>query len=118
MKVVINTCFGRFNLSAKALKRYQDLKGEKCYFTRFSKKIVPIEEVQGKYFEAFSDEKLTKYISYTNFDRSDPLLVQVVEELGEEAGGPGAELKIVDVNFNVNDLIHDYDGKESIEGYY
>lgn len=32
MKVVINTCFGGFGLSAIALKRYAELCGRECYF--------------------------------------------------------------------------------------
>ena len=32
MKLVINTCFGGFGLSPKALKRWAELKGRECYF--------------------------------------------------------------------------------------
>jgi len=37
-----------------------------------------------------------------NIPRDDPLLVQVVQELGEEANGDGAELEIVEVPDDVD----------------
>ena len=32
MKLVINSCYGGFHLSPKALKRYLELKGKNAYF--------------------------------------------------------------------------------------
>ena len=37
MKVVINTCFGGFGLSNKAIKRYLELEGKECYFYKQTK---------------------------------------------------------------------------------
>jgi len=34
-KIVINTCFGGFSLSPKAIKRISELKGKECYFFNF-----------------------------------------------------------------------------------
>jgi hypothetical protein len=48
-------------------------------------------------------------------ERDDPLLVQVVEELGKEANGKFAELKVVTIPGNVEWEIDDYDGYETIE---
>jgi len=84
MKVVINTCFGGFGLSEKALDRYNELAG-----TDLSEDIYGIK-------------------------RNDPLLVQVVEELDEYANGFAAELKIVDVPDDVKWYIHEYDGLEAV----
>jgi hypothetical protein len=44
--------------------------------------------------------------------RADPLLVQVVEELGEFADGRHAELKIVEIPDDVKWQIDEYDGLE------
>lgn len=84
MKVVINTCFGGFGLSDKALARYNELAGTNH----------------------------TEYIY--GIQRNDPFLVQVVEELGEDADDFAAELKIVDIPDDVEWYIHDYDGLESV----
>ena len=85
MKIVINTCFGGFGLSDIALARYNELAGTNH----------------------------TEYI-YDGIERTDPFLVQVVEELGELADDFSAELKIVDVPDDVKWYIHDYDGLEAV----
>ena len=46
--------------------------------------------------------------------RDDPLLVQVVEELGETANGPCALLAIHDVPAGARWRIDEYDGAESV----
>lgn len=50
----------------------------------------------------------------TSIDRNDALLVQIVEQLGEEADGDCAKLAIVEIPDGVNWEIHEYDGSESI----
>lgn len=40
MKVVINTCFGGFSLSPRAVKRLAELNGKECYFTEYQRKPV------------------------------------------------------------------------------
>lgn len=47
-------------------------------------------------------------------DRADPLLVQVVEELGEKANGKCAELRIVEIPDGVGWEIDEYDGIETV----
>jgi hypothetical protein len=47
-------------------------------------------------------------------DRTNPLLIQVVEELGKEANGSCAELKIVKIPSEVDWEIDEYDGLETI----
>ena len=84
MKVVINTCFGGFGLSDEALARYNELAGTNL-----------------------------EYWSYKE-ERNNPLLVQVVEELGAKANDTFADLKIVDIPDDVEWYIHEYDGLESV----
>lgn len=47
-------------------------------------------------------------------DRTDPKLIQVIEELGELANGRCAKLKIVEIPDDVEYHIHEYDGYEHI----
>lgn len=83
MKVVINRCYGGFGLSKAALSR--------------------IKELGGRDDDWF----------YRNYDnRSDPLMVQAVEELGEAASGELAELKVVEIPDDVEWVIEEYDGVE------
>jgi hypothetical protein len=61
------------------------------------------------------EKKLNKYyFSAFDIERDDPALVQVVEELGEEANGAYAELKIVEIPYDIDWQIKEYDGKEHI----
>ena len=66
MKVVINSCYGGFGLSDKALDMYKQLsnKSEVCAY---------------------------------ELDRTDPILIQVVETLGAEADGFYAKLRIIEI---------------------
>lgn len=48
-------------------------------------------------------------------DRTDKQLIQVIEELGDEANGSCAKLKIVEIPDDIKWLISDYDGIEEVE---
>lgn len=102
MKICINKCFGGFSLSDAAVLRYGELAGlnlvsiDKGYFNQW-------------YIDSVDDEK---FFSMYNIPRDDPILIQVVEELGEASWGSAAELKIVDIPDDVEWEIEDYDGQE------
>lgn len=49
-----------------------------------------------------------------DIERNDPKLVKVVEELGEEANGQCADLRIIDVPKGVKWHVEEYDGNEHI----
>lgn len=51
-------------------------------------------------------------ISQYSIPRNDPILVNIVEELGEDSWGSFAELKIVDIPDDVEWEIEEYDGTE------
>jgi hypothetical protein len=105
-KVVINQCFGGFGLSAKAKQKYLELKG----VTR-----VVIKKNDWGNLTAFVDGK--EYYD-GDMDRTDPILVQVVEELGKHANGAHADLTVVEIGKGVQYRINEYDGNESIEYAY
>ena len=104
MKVVINTCFGGFGLSEKAWKRYAELAGFKLI----------------KHPGMFGDELYKDSVQEDNFlfhgdlSRTDPILIQVVEELGADANDRFSDLKIVQIPDNIEWYICEYDGKESV----
>lgn len=147
-KIVINSCFGGFSLSASGVKRYAELLGKKCYFftTDFKDgedKYTPatVEDCDDKMFwSAYSipnpgeilkqDENwhslskqeqdnynklyLDIYITNRPDSREDPLLIQVVEELGSAANGSCASLKIVEIPDDMEYEIAEYDGNEHV----
>jgi hypothetical protein len=49
-----------------------------------------------------------------NIKRNDPILVEIVEQLGEAADGDFAELKIIEIPDDVQWQIEEYDGAEWI----
>jgi len=55
-----------------------------------------------------------KLETYYGMDRTDPFLVQVVEELGAEANDFAADLKIVEIPDNIEWYVHEYDGIEAV----
>jgi hypothetical protein len=127
MKIVINRCYGGFGLSPKAVMRYAELKGFTLYqddssslVTSFYK--VPVDEYKNMYSEAVKSKDYSHinglYFSERNIDRDDSVLVQVVEELGEEAWGKYAELAVVEIPDDVQWEIDEYDGMERVAERY
>ena len=130
MKIVINRCWGGFGLSAKATKRLAELNGRDCYFfvqDYSSRKLTPISpedaDAERKYWSAYDIPNPTEkgsdkhFIYYSeSVERTDPKLIQVVEELGEEAAsGSLSELRIIEIPEGTAWEIDDYDGMESVE---
>lgn len=178
-KVVINTCFGGFNLSPFALKQYFELtnpdKNFYTYYEKFDKNLPwPISQFilindnndiindfgdiffseknigDNFYFvstkeeaiykekhvlkelneKGFTKEKIHKIIEdYCKLDfgeikniyacdikRDDPILIQVIEEIGIDlAGGPFSELAIEEIPDNEEFYLEEYDGIETIK---
>jgi hypothetical protein len=84
-KVVYNGCFGGFSFSEKACERLLEL------------------EVEG------ADKHGSRDVC-----RHDPLVIQVVEEMGSVANGRCAKLCIAEVSGNLY-RIDEYDGSESVQ---
>lgn len=113
MKIVVNRCYGGFGLSQLAYKKLIewgvpitqntniDTKTLQLY-THFKSKLDCSEEYSDHFFG--NDE-----------NRNHPLLIRLVEELGEEANGRNAKLEIVNIPDDVRWEIDDYDGMETVE---
>lgn len=139
-KVVINKCYGGFSLSPLAVKRYAEIKGIPCYFFSGNDEPINIEDICYHYWVAYTvsnpkeifgdtfdwrsltQEQLAECnkkqdeVSINNRpeNREDPILIQVIKELGEKANGQYAELKIVEIPDDIEYQIEEYDGIEHI----
>ena len=82
--IVINKKYGGFGLSCEGFKLYREMGGNE---------------------ELLFHHQLT---------RDDPILVRVVETLGEKANTEYAYLKVVKIPLDVKWYISDYDGIEEI----
>jgi len=102
MKIVINTCFGKFELSNKAILRIAELKGITLY-----------KDSKGDFYTSpdFTDET---YFSIYGISRKSLELVQAVEELKEEANGTCAKLKVVEIPNDIDWYIEGCDGLEYV----
>ena len=114
-KIVYNACSGGFSLSEVAMRRYAEIKGEPIYVGKYDSSYniywrVPLEERPG--WGIVPPESFTW--SDRDFDRTDPVLVQVVEELGDLANGRYANLKIRELLPGTRYRIDEYDGYESV----
>jgi hypothetical protein len=127
VRVVYNRCYGGFNLSREACKRYWELQGKEVWIENsslgFNVWLVPPKE-RLKYPKDWHSLPLEERIAFneqyskqTWYDRDvsrhDPILVQVVEELGEKANGECAKLAIDEISGPYR--IDEYDGYESVE---
>lgn len=112
MKVVINRCFGGFGLSEKAFEMLLNRKGIR--FEKEESEYKSLGIMNYYHFGHLGDDEhyISHYDSYS--DRSDPDLISVVEELGEEANSRYAELKVVEIPDDVKWEIHEYDGIEHV----
>lgn len=106
-KIVINNCYGGFGLSHKAVQMYFEIKGQPIFRDQ--------DKDTGEYFTTYyTDPEMKKYWGDSSLERDDPVLVQVVEELGEAADGFCANLSIVEIPDGIAWQIEEYDGNEWI----
>lgn len=131
--VVINKQHGGFGLSSEGIEQYLKLKGLEFWVVpneRFGSLIGPtywlvpedqrLEEPTAEVWHSMSMAERQRHNqlweSYTfsdrDLDRDDPVLVQVVRELGDAASGKHATLKIVEIPADVDWIIDEYDGLE------
>lgn len=129
-KVVYNACFGGFGLSPGAVQRYAEIKGIKIYMFVNSKKkdgrtdydkyhLASLKEAKEAFIVHYSKSDNPallneQYFSDRDISRTDPALVQVVEELGTKVNGFCAQLAIADVPSGTHYRIDEYDGHEQV----
>lgn len=134
MKIVYNACYGGFSVSEAAMLRYAQLRGVKVYPEKGKYGLVtywttPKEEIKGllkeeDFYSATQEARVfSNKVSSENqictrqFVRHDPILVQVVEELGDKASGDCAKLSLFETDSRMY-RIDEYDGYESVATSY
>jgi len=122
-KIVYNACFGGFGLSHEAVMRYAEIKGITLYVNEQkwggnAYATVPWDEYDRIHAECKKERNYLRanelYFSYNDIERTDPALVQVVEELGDAANGAHAKLRIKELSPGTLYRIDEYDGSESV----
>lgn len=138
-KIVINADYGGFSPSAKAIMRWAELSGIELHCI-VEKDFMKRKWDEPRYYREIDvskepEEFLSTYFStkplkpdgtmdedgywYWGADdefekkfRTDPNLIQAIEELGNEASGSFSVLKIVEIPDDVEWVIEEYDGME------
>ncbi len=131
MKLVINKCFGGFGLSEAAYEkliewgvpvrkyvseqrnpetglyeRPPENKGE-IIFDRDQESEEPMRETMRKIAGRYWDTWISQ-------NRTHPLLIKAVEELGDAASGRHAKLAVIEIPDGIEWEIDEYDGQESV----
>ena len=95
MKVVINKCYGGFGLSKTAAEDYAKAKGLNV----------------GKWNDTWGHYDGGEFYD-RDIARDDPVLVEIVERLGNTASGRYANLVVVEIPDGVDWQVEEYDGNE------
>lgn len=131
-KIVYSPRFGGFGVSEAGIRRYAEIKGLRLWVEPNEQYkmlpphywLVPKEERLGEMENwdaatpderrAFLARQKEQRIYDRDLSRTDPVLVQVVEELGEAASSWAADLQIAEVSEGTKYRIDEYDGNESV----
>lgn len=124
MKIILNKCYGGFDVSDKAYELYAEKKGltlYRYYDDYRNKKMHKGSGLMTYYFtKDFGDSVERDKIDWkTNLyldsgRRDDPILIEVVEELGKKASGSYGNLVVVEIPDGMDYVIDDYDGVETL----
>lgn len=131
MKVILNKCFGGFRPSAEAYRLYAKKKGIKLFpyeangFNDYQKTTWDKAQESGSmltmYFTkdfgtrtAGSEGCGDYHFSLREESREDPILIEVVEELGKRASSCVSNLVVVKIPDGMDYMIDDYDGMETL----
>lgn len=125
-KVVINKCFGGFGLSDMAYEKLNEwgvpirgyIQEPRNPKTGLYDIHNPNNEGEVIFDSTLDEDKFIVFGRYWDTwlsdNREHPLLIKVVEELGDKASGRFSELKIVEIPKDVSYEIDEYDGLETI----
>lgn len=124
MKIILNKCYGGFDVSDKAYELYAEKKGISLYRYWDDYKNGKMHKGSGVLTYYFTkdygdsvgkneiDWKTNLYLHSGH--RDDPILIEVVEELGKKASGSYGNLVVVEIPDGMDYVIDDYDGVETL----
>lgn len=124
MKIILNKCYGGFDVSDEAYELYAEKKGLTLYPYWDDFKNEKMQKGLGNityyFIKDFGDSVENDKMNWTTnlyLDskyRDDPTLIEVVEELGEKASGRYGHLVVVEIPDGMDYVIDDYDGIETL----
>ena len=133
MKIILNKSCGGFEVSDEAYELYAKKKGVSLYryYDNYAKYVLNKTKIKGGagfltyYFTKDYGDNVRKreidwetYLYLNSKHRDDPILIEVIEELGRKANGNYAGIKsklvVVEIPDDLDYVIDDYDGFETL----
>lgn len=124
MKIILNKCYGGFDVSEKAYELYAEKKGVSLYRYWGDYKNEKMRKGSGlvtyHFTKDFGDNVENDKIDWETYlcldygHRDDPILIEVVEELGNQASGRYGKLVVVEIPDGMDYVIDEYDGIETL----
>ena len=119
-KVVYNACYGGYSLSDEAMELYGQLAGIKLFPVKDRwGSFWFLEESNGRTADEMFKQGVKDFDNRHTIERHDPILIQVVETLGDKANGKCAKLRIAELSGRQY-RVDEYDGYETVvepDGY-
>lgn len=131
MKILVNRCYGGFGISDKAFEEYLNRTNQEYYkresehsfsISGFDYYKVPPEVYDQIYKKELakpvSDGRFEKsndlYLSSSSIGRTDPILIQIVEEMGEDSFRMCSSIEVLEIPDGIDWTIEEYDGMEHV----
>lgn len=118
MKIVLNDCRGQFDLSEIAVAHYAKRKGISLFLVRDYETILHKKYRKNFYYTKPKEKRIDAndgIWKVQDIKRNDPILIDIVSELGTKCNSIVSRLKIVDVQENKKWKIKADDGLEYLE---
>jgi hypothetical protein len=114
-KVVINACYGGFGLSDEAKREYLTRTGQDWY-EEAEHVLDSGYTLRGPFFYVRRPGEEDDLFSASDVERTDPILIALIEEWGpERVGGKFSALEVQTITKGTLYRIDEYDGYEGIE---
>lgn len=103
MMIVINACYGGFGLSREAFLELRKMGNETA---------LKEPDFGEMYPDGSGPRRLFGESFCSDISRTDPQLIYILKQLGDNANGEYAKLKIIEIPDNTEWRIEEYDGLE------
>lgn len=118
MKIVINQCRGQFDLSELAIAHYAKRAGIALFMVRDYETILGKKYRQNLYYTKAKEKRVDKndgLWSIKSIKRNDPILIDIINELGNKCNSSYSKLIVFDVDSSKKWKITANDGFEKLE---
>lgn len=117
MKLVLNKCRGQFDLSELAIAHYAKRKGIALFLMRDYETLLGKKYRKNFYYTKPKEKRINKddgVWDIQTIKRNDPVLIDIIVELGEKCNSSISRLTIEEIDDNIKWEIVEDDGMENV----